>query len=358
MAHANTVLEARAYLADRPQAHDYGRVSTILVRALADVAQQRGVSLQALLGAHAEIVYAEPAERSLPRAEFHGYLARAIELTGDPALGLHCGLEASQASFGLMTPLVGYAPTLRRALDLIVQFHPLLIEGCRIELSEQLGVARLRYDVGTLGAGDLSFAELMIAGSVRMLQGFGCAPSELRAVWFAHARPSYYSAYSAAFAGKERFAQDFHGIEFDASALDRPHLHRMSELHQVVLRQAEQSLQRCSRQLTFTERVNALIQGRAATNLPDMVAAARELGISVRSLRRHLDEEGTTYRALTRSRLHALACTLLRNPQKTLQSIAFELGFSDSTAFHRAFKRWAKVTPAEFRSAFLNANHH
>lgn len=357
MAHANTVLEARASGAYADE-RDYGKVSTGLVRALADVVQQRGVSLQALLGTHAETVYAEPAERSLSRALFHGLLARAIELTGDPALGLHCGLEASQSSFGLMTPLVGYAPNLRRGLDLLVQFHPLMIEGCRIELSERLGVARLRYAVDALGAGDRSFVELMIAGSVRMLLGFGCAPAEIRAVCFVHTRPSYHKAYNAAFAGKERFAQDFTGIEFDARALDRPHLHRMSELHEVVLSKAEQTLQRCSRQLTLTERVNALIQGRAPSQLPSMVAAARELGISVRSLRRHLDEEGTTYRSLTRSRLHAHACTLLRNPQKTLQDIAFELGFSDSTAFHRAFKRWANVTPAEFRSAFLGAEHH
>jgi AraC-like DNA-binding protein len=257
-----------------------------------------------------------------------------------------------------MSPLVGYAPSLRHGLDLIVQFHGLLIEGCRIQLTEQLGVARLRCEVAALGSGDRSFVELMIAGLVRTLQGFGCATSEISAVCFAHARPAYYHAYSAAFGGSERFAEAWSGVEFAASALDRPHLHGLAELHAIVLSQAEQSLQRCSRPLTLTERVNALMHSRSASDLPSMVSAARSLGISVRSLRRHLDEEGTTYRELTRTRLHAHACTLLRNPHKNLQSIAYELGFSDATAFHRAFKRWANVTPAEFRGEFLGAEQH
>jgi AraC-like DNA-binding protein len=101
--------------------------------------------------------------------------------------------------------------------------------------------------------------------------------------------------------------------------------------------------------------VNALINSRPASKLPDMVVAARELGMSVRSLRRHLTHEGTTYRELTQNKLHGIACSLLRNPQVSLQTIAFELGFSDATAFHRAFRRWAEVTPADYRSAFMCA---
>jgi AraC-like DNA-binding protein len=239
-----------------------------------------------------------------------------------------------------------------------VQFHPLLVEGCRIQLTERAGVAQLRCEVDQLGAGDRSFVELMIAGLLRMLQSFGCATSEIRAVSFEHARPAYYPAYTAVFAGKECFEQSFTGLEFAARALDRPHLHRHAELHEMVLTQAEHSLQRCSRPLTLTERVSALLNSRPASGLPSMVSASRELGISVRSLRRHLEEEGTTYRELTKTKLHAHACTLLRDPHKNLQCIAFELGFSDGTAFHRAFKRWARVTPAEFRSTFLSAGSH
>jgi AraC-like DNA-binding protein len=71
-------------------------------------------------------------------------------------------------------------------------------------------------------------------------------------------------------------------------------------------------------------------------------------------LRRHLEEEGTSFRALTQAALHEHACVMLRNPAITLQSIAHALGFSDPSAFHRAFRRWSGATPAEYRSQFLS----
>jgi AraC-like DNA-binding protein len=81
------------------------------------------------------------------------------------------------------------------------------------------------------------------------------------------------------------------------------------------------------------------------------------LGLSERSLRRHLADENTSYRRLTQSALHASACSLLRKPALTLQNIAYQLGFSDVAAFHRAFRRWANLTPGEYRSTHLGASH-
>ena len=352
MNHASSAFHAPPPSTPIESAQAPRRVGALLLRALADVLQQRGVAPASLLGQSADALYAEPSARSITRAQFDALFARAVELTGDPALGIQCGLNASDSSFGLMAPLVAHAHSLRRGLELIVQFHPLLIEGCKIELTEQLGVARLRCELDQLRAGDRSLSELTIAGLTRTLQAFGCSNEALLAVYFEHARPAYYHAYTAAFAGKARFAQAFTGIEFRADTLDRPHLHRIAELHEVMLAQAEHSLQRSTRPLTLTERVSALIGNVPPSKLPDMAVAARELGLSVRSLRRHLIHEGTTYRALTQIRLHRAACSLLHNPQISLQAIAFELGFSDATAFHRAFRRWAGATPAEYRSTY------
>jgi AraC-like DNA-binding protein len=316
------------------------------------VVQQRGISPAALFDHGTDALYAEPAERSYPLARFQSLFARAIHLTEDPALGLHCGLHASEASFGLMAPLVSHAPTLRHALALVAQFQPLLIEGAHIQITEHMGVAQLRCELDHDCAIDRSFVELVVAGLVRTVQAFGCARSDIRSVCFEHSRPAYYHAYAVAFSGAERFAQGFTGIEFSARALDRPHLHRHSELHKLVLIQAEHNLERLWRPLSCTDRVRALMNGRPASALPDMAVAARALGLSVRSLRRRLDDEGTSYRELTQSALHESACSMLRNPVLTLQTVAHQLGFADPTAFHRAFRRWAKLTPAEYRTLF------
>ncbi|HKP64734.1 MAG TPA: AraC family transcriptional regulator ligand-binding domain-containing protein, partial [Polyangiales bacterium] len=276
-------------------------VSTFLLRALVDVVQRRGHAAETLLGEAASALFAEPADRTYPLDSFQALVARAIRLTDDPAIGLHCGLHASESSFGLMSPLISHAPTLRHALALVVQFQPLLVENLRVQLVEQTGVAQLRCELDRGYTTDRSFAELVVAGLARALQSFGCTRSDIRSVCFVHSRPAYHHAYTAVFLGAERFSQTWTGIEFSAGVLDRPHLHRHAQLHEVLLAQAERSLERLSRPLSCTERIRALMCGRPVSALPDMNQAARELGFSVRSLRRRLEEEGTSYRELTQS---------------------------------------------------------
>ena len=82
-----------------------------------------------------------------------------------------------------------------------------------------------------------------------------------------------------------------------------------------------------------------------------MALVSRELGLSVRSLRRRLLEEGTSYRELTQTLQYESACSMLRNPELTLQAIAHALGFADCSTFHRAFMRWSGSTPGAYREA-------
>jgi AraC-like DNA-binding protein len=326
-------------------------VSSFLIRALVEVVQQRGIAPEALLGCAASSLIDDPTDKRVPIDEYQALLARAIQLTSEPALGLHCGLQASESSFGLMSPLVSYASSLRHALALVSQFRGLLSEEIRISLSERIGTAQLcckpHVAIGR------SMVELIIAGLVRTLRAFGCAGPEIHAVCFEHTRPAYHHAYTVAFGGAERFAEPFTGIEFSSQALDRPHMHWQPELHALMRAQAERTLEQLSRPLTCAERVRALLVGRREQTAPDMEVVARELDLSIRSLRRRLEEEGTSYRALIQSWHYDSACSLLRNPDLTQQAVGHALGFADASSFHRAFRRWTGLTPAEYREAAL-----
>jgi AraC-like DNA-binding protein len=251
-----------------------------------------------------------------------------------------------------MSHLVAHSPSLRHGLSLVTQFHGLLIEDVRVALCECMGTARLccAFDVRV----ERGVVELIVAGLVRALRAFGCRDDEIDAVCFEHARPAHHPAYRAAFRGAERFGHAFTGVEFAARALDRPHMHWQPELQAFMRAQAERGLSLLSRPRTCAERVRALMSSRRDREAPDMAAASRELGLSVRSLRRRLEEEGTSYRELTQSMLYESACSMLRNPELTLQAIAHALGFADSSTFHRAFLRWSGSTPAAYRAAALH----
>jgi AraC-like DNA-binding protein len=78
---------------------------------------------------------------------------------------------------------------------------------------------------------------------------------------------------------------------------------------------------------------------------------ARRLAMSARTLQRRLGDEGTTFDALLDATRKELAFSYLAGDSLASSEVAFALGFSDSTAFHRAFKRWTGTTPGAWRQS-------
>lgn len=331
-------------------------VSGMMLRALAEVALQLGVEPADLFGSDTErIASCEPVDVRVPLHEYRALLTRAIAKTGEPALGLRCAMHASDAAFDLMAPLVAHVPTLRHAIQVTRQFQSLAFDGAFIHLTERSGVARLQCEFPrSHEATDRSLAELLVAGLSRMLRRFGGTRGDVHVASFEHKRPSYHAAYTAAFDGKERFAQAFTGIEFAAHLLDRPNLHANPTLQTVVHQQAEVRLERLTRPVGLVDRLRAYLLNQPGANVPDMSVAARALGVSVRSLRRRLSEAGHSYREMTGEMQRERACMLLRNPDFTLQAVADAVGFADTAAFHRAFRRWTGSSACEYRDSYAS----
>jgi len=100
-------------------------------------------------------------------------------------------------------------------------------------------------------------------------------------------------------------------------------------------------------------RLEAELVKEIPLGLPTLDAAASRMGMSSRTLRRRLREEGTRFQdVLDRARC-ALAKHYLDEPKLALGEVAFLLGFSEPSAFHRAFKRWTGATPLSHRRGAL-----
>jgi AraC-like DNA-binding protein len=322
------------------------------VRALFDAVDSYGVARADL--ARVDGFALEQIERPEARIElvvFRALHLRALELTGDHALGLHFGERASEVAFDFLGHLVAHAPNLRAAIGLCSQFQSLFMDDARMQFDERAGTARWR--VGFVRRDpqfDAMRSEFAVVGMQRALQQFCGRRMRADAVYVEHPRPRYHAEYTRIFGDVVRFGQPFTGIDFAAQWLDQPHLHRHSELHALLLSQAERALDRLGQPASYSERLQHYFLARSPARIPGIVTAARELGLSERSLRRKLDGEGTSYRALVQRALEQAACTMLRNPSHTIQEVAHALGFADVTAFHRAFRRWLGVTPQDYRS--------
>ena len=97
--------------------------------------------------------------------------------------------------------------------------------------------------------------------------------------------------------------------------------------------------------------IENLPSGKVTDNL-----IARELNLSERSLQRKLKEKGTTFRAELDNVREMAAIQYIKNPVNTMSDIAFLLGFSEQSAFSRAFKKWTGTSPMKYRNSMSNAN--
>ena len=108
---------------------------------------------------------------------------------------------------------------------------------------------------------------------------------------------------------------------------------------------------------TAAEALEACIEPHLLEGYPPVSVAAEIMGWSVRRLQRSLQLQGTSYRrVIDRVRLRR-ADRALRHGKASITEIALSLGYSDDTAFTRAFRRWTGFAPSEFRSRAVRAEH-
>jgi AraC-like DNA-binding protein len=135
---------------------------------------------------------------------------------------------------------------------------------------------------------------------------------------------------------------------FGGADLRRPLVSHSPELSALFNDRAEELLAESGGERA-SERVRAALRRLLRGEVPDVQAVARANGVSVRSLQRKLLAENTSFAALLDETRRDLACELLARTSSDVAEIAFVLGFSSPTSFHRAFKRWRRTTPLEYR---------
>lgn len=288
------------------------------------------------------------------RLDVHRYRALqrlALERSEDPAFGLTMGEHASLASFGLVGHMVMHCRTLRDGLDLCVRYYKLVADADAPRLDQKGDRAELVYEF--LRSSDplcnrmrAEFGLTRLVLTARALVGPGVGIDEAT---FEHPQPDYVEHYRNIFGDVVRFESERTSLTFPMSLLDAPLVHHDESILRVLRLQADQMLA----ELENKEGLAVKIRRAVVSTFPDEPATperlARTLGMTGRSLRRRLHQEGHTFQEVVADAMRDIACTMLRNPSTTIQETAYRLGFSESSAFHRAFKRWTGMTPAEWR---------
>jgi AraC-like DNA-binding protein len=138
-------------------------------------------------------------------------------------------------------------------------------------------------------------------------------------------------------------------------SLDRPLVRADAGLCAVLERHARELLERLPRATSLSGRIRQLVAGDLVKGVPSPAEVARRLHMSGRTLQRRLREDGTSHRALVDELRRDLAMRYLGEREIGIAEVAFLLGFSEASAFHRAFRRWSGTTPSAYRRSLEDA---
>ena len=168
-------------------------------------------------------------------------------------------------------------------------------------------------------------------------------------------RPAYGERYRALCGVEPQYETQDNIITFNSAHIDDPLPQSDSDMARLCLDQCRQLLEKRRIRTGVAGRVrDRLLQ--APSEMPGIEQIAEEMHLAVRSLRRRLEEEGTTFRALVEEVRQMLAEEYLRMPGMKIEEISMRLGYSEPASFIHAFKRWKGSSPHHFREQQRHAH--
>jgi AraC-like DNA-binding protein len=326
-------------------------LSIHVVRAIADQLQHQGVAIESFCR-HAELDPAELADGAvrLPIERATQVLGAAIALSSTPALGLRVGETAPLKALHVVGHMLSSCADMREAVQVFLRYSSLVFEGGGFRLAETGEVGRFAYEHPFPGSRFERFAaEVALAVVLRMGLQITGTDKRPREVCFRHADPGYASEYERIFGCPVRFQSATNELVFDRALLDLPQVHRDELLCELLREAADRLLLQTAATERLADRIVEALKLQLELGAADPRRLAQRFGMTLRSLQRRLQSSRRSLTQLLDEARREVACAELRMPDVAIKDVAHRLGFSEPSAFYRAFRRWTGMTPAQFR---------
>lgn len=326
-------------------------VSAGLARGYFDFAVARGADGSAL-AAQAQIDPAlwSDSDLRVPLAHYKALVCAGKALSGDPALPLRFAEAIDMAEFSVVGLLANASTTMREALHQLNRYGQLVAEvdvgpGPRFVYEVHAGAPWL---VDTRADPD-DFYELTESTFTRMI----CHPRSFLPRPFVHEafvtypEPAHSAVYQAVWRCPVRFSAPRNALRTDVSLRDYPLRPQPAYAFGALSEHAEQLLAELCAVKTARGRVEQLLMPILHTGEASMEAIAAALGQSRQTLYRNLKAEGVTFEQVLDDLRRRLALHYLDSKRVSVNETAYLVGFSDRSAFSRAFKRWTGKSPMQ-----------
>jgi AraC-like DNA-binding protein len=258
--------------------------------------------------------------------------------------------DLAPGALDLVEYLMRTAPTVGEALAAVCAHAALLHPACTMEQEQQGDAVVLRVSIVADERWSADTVERVLRSlsqALRQSTGGRLTPREVR---LQRAGSDHAQALQRALGCPVRLGAVQDALVFPCAALEWSQQSGDPTLHAVLRRQADDQLATVPGPRSVRDRVvreirRGLANGQEVREGP----LAQSLGVSPRTLRRRLREEGSSFARLLDDVRREVALGQLSGPRPPIAELASQLGFSGVPAFYRAFKRWTGRTPADFR---------
>ena len=315
-------------------------LSVALLRPFAELLGRLDVDARQFLDA-LEIDDAAAPDTYVPAARVDQLLADIARRRGDPTFSLTLARASVVRNLGLFGHMVWLSGTVRDALARAVKFFSVVTRRTTLTLDEAGGMATLRQHPVAGHSRGAILTEFPFVSVALRARAATDGRFRLRAARFRHAS-DHADAYREAFGCAVTFGARHDELEIESAMLDLS-LASADPITSAALEARAAQLTGGAARSTFVDRARRAARAALAEG-PSLESVARQLGMSARTLRRNLAQEGTTLRAIIDDVRRARADELLARGL-AVKAVASELGFSEPSAFSRAYKRWTGRAP-------------
>ncbi|HEU0191545.1 MAG TPA: AraC family transcriptional regulator [Mycobacterium sp.] len=268
--------------------------------------------------------------------------------TGDELAGIG-PRPVPRGTFRMITLGVVHTPDLGEALRRFIEFSRLAIGFRELEMVQGPEHTRLAFDsrgytgtdqliVGIIGVIVHRFASWLIGRQI-----------ELSSLVLPGTAPSYAAEYLPAYGIAPHFGGSDAALSFLNHYLSAPVIRTEAELLELLRTSPNDLLFRHDYNPSISGQVRKIIEHSATGEVVSARDVAARLHISTQHLRRLLCAEGVTFRQIKEEILRDEAITSLTKGRESIEQLSERLGFSEPSAFRRAFRRWTGSSPGTYR---------
>jgi AraC-like DNA-binding protein len=294
-------------------------------------------------------VFSKP-EGFIPCSVFAGILREAARSTGDDCFGMHFAERFNPKNIGPLAYVALNSPTIAAGIQNVERYLHVYDSSAKWFFTAEGDRGYVHLVLTGLGIEPLPQSNehglTIVINALRMMVGSHWSPRE---VHFAHEAPEQTSEHQRIFRCPVLFGCETNALVIELSFAERAVPAADQQLYLIMKQYLDQVLSEMPQEDGLFAAIRKAVAEAMRDGDPKLAKVAKKMAMGSRTLQRRLKDYGFDFKKLVDDTRQCFAVSYLKDRKNSLTEIAFLLGYSELSAFNRAFKRWTGSTPLDYQ---------